>query len=380
MEHYMDQYRTSPETLGGRYMRLFWHPVYRSEDLKAGWAKPLKIMSENFTLYRGESGLAHVVAFQCAHRGLQLSVGWVEEDCIRCRYHGWKYDSSGQCIEVPTESEATAKSVRIRSYPTVEYLGFIFAYFGPGETPPPPRFPDFENGKTTWTESYVRPCNFFYNLETDPVHIPFVHRESELFYNKPVEIPAEIRAEESEWGITLYTVFAPDRIRTYQFGWPNMRSFKAWDRNHLVWRVPIDDETHTSFQLNVMNIVEGDEGEKYRERHEARTGKRGRPYAEVAEAVLRGDIRIQDIDGDDKANLVWIQDYVTQVGVSRTSERRSERLIRADSGTLMYRKIWERELKAFAENRPTKAWCRTERVINAYSHQFQKSGASTKAS
>ena len=115
-------------------------------------------------------------------------------------------------------------------------------------------------------------------------------------------------------------------------------------------------------------------------RHEARTGKRGRPYAEVAEAVLRGDIRIQDIDGDDKANLVWIQDDVTQVGVSRTSERRSERLIRADSGTLMYRKIWERELKAFAENRPTKSWCRTERVINAYSHQFQKSGASTKAS
>jgi hypothetical protein len=140
----------------------------------------------------------------------------------------------------------------------------------------------------------------------------------------------------------------------------------------LVWRVPIDDETHTSFQLDVMNIVTGDEGDKYKQRHEARTGKRGRPYGEIAEAVLRGDIRIQDIDGDDKANLVWIQDYVTQVGVSRTAERRSERLIRTDSGTLLYRKIWERELKSFAENRATKAWCRSERVMNAYSHQHEK--------
>jgi 5,5'-dehydrodivanillate O-demethylase oxygenase subunit len=74
-------------------------------------------MSENFTLYRGEGGTAHVVAFQCAHRGLQLSVGWVEDDCIRCRYHGWKYDATDQCIEVPTEPESTAKTVGIRSYP-----------------------------------------------------------------------------------------------------------------------------------------------------------------------------------------------------------------------------------------------------------------------
>jgi hypothetical protein len=123
-----------------------------------------------------------------------------------------------------------------------------------------------------------------------------------------------------------------------------------------------------------MNITEGAEGEKYKERHQARTGERGRPYGEIAEAVLRGEIRIQDIDGDDKANLIWIQDYVTQVGVSRTAERKSERLIRSDSGTLMYRKIWERELKAFAENRPTKNWCRTDRLMAAYSHQHQTRG------
>ncbi|HVH92900.1 MAG TPA: hypothetical protein VM783_16150 [Candidatus Acidoferrum sp.] len=61
--------------------------------------------------------------------------------------------------------------------------------------------------------------------------------------------------------------------------------------------------------------------------------------------------------------------------MSRTAERRSERLIRTDSGALTYRKLWERELKAFAENRPVKQWARTERVMSAYTHQHQNKDA-----
>jgi 5,5'-dehydrodivanillate O-demethylase oxygenase subunit len=70
MDHYMESYRTGPDTPGCRYMRLFWVPIFSSEDLKSGWAKPIQIMSEQFTLYRGESGTPHLVAFRCAHRGL----------------------------------------------------------------------------------------------------------------------------------------------------------------------------------------------------------------------------------------------------------------------------------------------------------------------
>lgn len=77
---YMDCFPTGPGTIAGRYMRRFWHPVYRAEDLQPGWAKPLRIMSEEFTLYRGEDGIPHAVAFRCPHRGAQLSSGWVEGD------------------------------------------------------------------------------------------------------------------------------------------------------------------------------------------------------------------------------------------------------------------------------------------------------------
>jgi len=68
------------------------------------------------------------------------------------------------------------------------------------------------------------------------------------------------------------------------------------------------------------------------ERHAARSGRKGRSYIELGEAVLRGDLRIQDIDGDDKANLIWIQDYVTQVGQGSFADRKSERLTARTSG------------------------------------------------
>ena len=57
-------------------MRRFWHPIHRAEELRAGQAKPIEIMSERFTLYRGDNGAPHVVDFRCPHRGTQLSAGW----------------------------------------------------------------------------------------------------------------------------------------------------------------------------------------------------------------------------------------------------------------------------------------------------------------
>src|SRR4051812_17342468 len=98
-----------------RSLHRFWEPSFRSQALSPGQAVPIRIMNEDFTLYRGEApnndiplpnpppqggrepaaaaptqaGQAHLVAFRCAHRGTQLSVGWVEDDCLRCRYHGW---------------------------------------------------------------------------------------------------------------------------------------------------------------------------------------------------------------------------------------------------------------------------------------------------
>src|SRR6266545_6043757 len=169
---YQDLVSTRPGSLAGTFMRRFWHPIHRAEELRAGQAKPIEIMSERFTLYRDENGAPHVVDFRCPHRGTQLSAGWIEGDAIRCMYHGWKFNAAGQCIEQPAEEKSFAAKIRIRSCPTREYLGLIFVYFGADEPPPLPRYPDFEKD-TLWAETYTRPCNYVNNLENDPIHIPF---------------------------------------------------------------------------------------------------------------------------------------------------------------------------------------------------------------
>src|SRR4051794_20205449 len=130
LNFYGEILHTGPGTLTGRYLRTFWHPVFLARNLKPGRAMPVKIMSEEFTLYRGEGSQVHAVAFRCAHRGTQLSTGWVEGDNLRCFYHGWAYGPDGQCVEQPAEPEPFCSRIKIRSYPIEEYLGLLFVYQG----------------------------------------------------------------------------------------------------------------------------------------------------------------------------------------------------------------------------------------------------------
>ena len=91
---YKDLMVSAPGTLAGTYLRKFWQPIFLSEKLGVGKAKPVKVMHEAFTLFRGASGKAHLIDARCPHRGVQLSAGWVEDDCIRCMYHGWMFDGA----------------------------------------------------------------------------------------------------------------------------------------------------------------------------------------------------------------------------------------------------------------------------------------------
>src|SRR5262245_59982397 len=75
----VDFVRTGPGTFAGRYSRRFWQPVALSQEVRSGEARPLRILGEDFTLYPGESGTAHLVAHRCPHRLSQLSAGWVEQ-------------------------------------------------------------------------------------------------------------------------------------------------------------------------------------------------------------------------------------------------------------------------------------------------------------
>ena len=352
--------RTGPGTIAGRYLRSFWLPVAQASDLPAGRAKPLKVMSENFTIYRGEGGNPQVLAPGCAHRGTLLSTGWVEGDALRCFYHGWKYGPDGRCIEAPAERDGFCSTVSVRSYPTRDYLGLVFAYLGEGEPPPFPRYRDLEEEGVRETSSYRRDCNFFNNLENqcDPVHVAFAHRTSAFTEGGLIGVP-HVSAEETDWGLALSAQRPGGGVRVTQFGMPSMIHIKSspsgpdgdWS-DMVAWRVPIDDLCHNSFNIHLHHL-KGEAAERYRARHAKLTGNH-RPVAELGAAVRRGDIHIEELK--DHPEIVGIQDDVAQLGQGVIADRENEYLGRSDAGIILLRKIWLRELDALEAGRPTKTW------------------------
>lgn len=167
-----------PGTPGGILLRTQWQPVHLSRNLKNGDAKPIHVMGERFTLYRGESGEAHVVADRCAHRSTQLSTGWVRGDNIQCYYHGWTYNGKGNCVLRPGERPSGPAPVAdIAAYPTREHMGLIYAYFGEGPEPAFPPFPHFGDEGVVETTATLFSCNWFqtYENQIDEAHLAFVH-------------------------------------------------------------------------------------------------------------------------------------------------------------------------------------------------------------
>jgi 5,5'-dehydrodivanillate O-demethylase len=365
-----DLVRTGPGTLAGRYLRRFWQPVFVADKLQPGHAIPIRVMSEDLTLYRGEDGVPHIVAFRCPHRGTQLSTGRIEGDEIRCFYHGWKFNGSGQCTQQPAEDPSLASNVHILSYPAEQYLGLIFAFMGEGEPPPLPRYPDLEGeGVFEVNDVVVWPCNFFNRLENSPdeVHVAFVHADS-AFGELGLDDVPEVWAEETEFG---FTTFAKREAgtRVSHFHMPNSNYIKGSPNekdsgwvDHFSWRVPVDDEVCASYTLGLTHLF-GQAAQDYRERRKARMTKAaaGEIAADkLGPLVLAGKLRIEDIE--DRSFIVNIQDYVAQVGQGAIANRHEERLGRSDRGVAVLRRIWLRELQALADGEQLKEWRRPDRL------------------
>ena len=176
-----------PGTPAGRYLRHGTASGLSSPTTcQAAGPSRVEILGEKFTLYRDDAGLPHVVAFHCAHRGSQLSLGWIEGDALRCRYHGWKFDAAGQCIEQPNEPKPFCQRVTIPTYPVKEYAGLIFAYLGAGEPPPFRHFVDLDQPGTIVVDPVeILPCSFWNKMDNDPAHVPWVHRASQQRLGRP---------------------------------------------------------------------------------------------------------------------------------------------------------------------------------------------------
>ena len=119
----------------GELLRRFWLPVLLSEELPEADGEPKKVvvMGEELLAFRDSRGVVGLIDQYCPHRGANLWLGRNEECGIRCVYHGWKFDTDGQCVDMPTSyPDLNAKDkMRIKAYPVREWGDMIWAYMGP---------------------------------------------------------------------------------------------------------------------------------------------------------------------------------------------------------------------------------------------------------
>jgi 5,5'-dehydrodivanillate O-demethylase len=364
--------RTGPDTVAGRYLRRFWQPIRESAKLAVRQAVQVRILGEAFTLYRGESGGAHLVGQRCSHRGTLLAAGRVEGENIRCYYHGWCFDPDGRCVEQPAEPRPFCEKVPIAAYPVREQLGLVFAYLGDGDAPPLPVWPEFEVDSVT--SIALLPCNYFQSAENivDDVHVAFTHSTlGELSASSRGYRQPQVEASETDFGMTVRFRVGGVTERNHWM-MPNMccvgydllfprqgmedRRFRA---RTLFWYVPVDDESH----LHVMVTVPGSGLLCSSMRAELET-----PHS-VAQQIMdvlegRSTAHRGGVGGQPKLpDLVRTQDGVAVVGQGTIADRSREHLGASDAGVVLLRRIWRRELQRLDRGEALTAYRRPDDLI-----------------
>ena len=260
--------RVGPGTLMGTLMREYWLPAIRADELPAPDCPPLRVrlLGEDLIGFRTTSGEVGLIQNACPHRGASMFFGRNEEEGLRCVYHGWKFDVTGACVDMPSEpAESNFKNkVRTRAYPTRERGGVIWAYMGTREVPPP--LPDLEanmlpDGEASIYNIYIQ-SNFMQNWEgeMDTVHAAFLHGDANPEARRTPGTAAYYQAQnkaprfsvlDTEWG-TSYGAYRPAEEDSHYWRIAHMLfPFYAMIPTgtlgmQVFWRayVPMDDE-HT---------------------------------------------------------------------------------------------------------------------------------------
>ncbi|HEV8020077.1 MAG TPA: Rieske 2Fe-2S domain-containing protein, partial [Candidatus Lustribacter sp.] len=178
--------RVGPGTPMGEVFRRYWLPVAQPAQIAEPDSPPirLRVLGEDLIAFRATDGRVGVVSAYCPHRRAPMFFGRNEECGLRCVYHGWKFDVTGACVDMPSEPpDSLFKSkVRIEAYPTYEAGNVIWIYMGPSEQQPP--YPDYEWMRAPATHLFVsrthEECNWLQALEggLDTAHSSFLHNHN----------------------------------------------------------------------------------------------------------------------------------------------------------------------------------------------------------
>lgn len=178
--------QTSPETAMGDMFRQYWIPAILARELPEDDCAPVrvKLLGERLIAFRDSKGRYGLMDEFCAHRGVSLWFGRNEEGGLRCPYHGWKYDHTGQCIEVPSEPEESGfcEKIKLRAYPLIKVGDVLWTHMGDKDSRPPAPEWEFATvpAEQTYTSKRWQESNWLQAMEggIDSSHVSFLHSGS----------------------------------------------------------------------------------------------------------------------------------------------------------------------------------------------------------
>ena len=347
-----------PGTPMGELMRRYWHPVAAVAELNQNPVKAVKILGESLVVYRDRQGRYGLIDDTCPHRRISLVYGIPENEGLRCPYHGWMFDGSGQCLEMPAESpESTFPSrVKITGYPAEEMGGLIFAYLGPLPAPLLPRWDLFAMDNVVrdigWT---VIPCNWMQAMENslDPTHAEWLHGkyfdyEWDRLGRAGQPMPGRGRrtASASNTGATHKKI----GFDVFEHGIIKRRVLEGYDETHPMWSIghPIVFPTMLRVGTNFQIRVPMDDTHTWHLMYGAYPPPPGVENYHQEEIPFY-EIPLKDETGRFVTDFVLGQDLMAWVTQGAIADRREEKLGESDKGIILFRRML-REQMALVED------------------------------
>jgi nitrite reductase/ring-hydroxylating ferredoxin subunit len=342
-----------PGTRMGELLRRYWHPIGLSTHA-TDTPRQVRALGEDLILFRDKAGRPGLVHNRCAHRGTTLYYGRVEERGIRCCYHGWLFDVEGRCLEQPCEPDGGRHRDRVRQpwYPVREQYGLIFAYMGPPERKPMlPRYrclEELDEGELLETNDTsiggggptIIPCNWFQHYDNlpDTFHVYVLHTTfSGVQFVNDMGILPEVSWHLTDKGVKTVSIRKLEDGRTFRRVSeavlptlrviPNPKVGRYGRVESIGWVLPIDD---TSFRIYTAARVR-EPGELSR----MRSRLNGKLWEELTEEEHRR----------------FPGDYEAMVGQGPITLHDEEHLATTDTGIVMLRRFFQRQLDAVAAGR-----------------------------
>ncbi len=339
--------RVGPGTPMGDVLRHYWYPVAFERELDEFPVKEVRLLGENWAVFKTSSGDYGIVDERCPHRGASLAYGIVEDAGLRCSYHGWLFNTAGECVEILAEPDSSPKfraGCGVRSGKAQLLGGMVWVYVGEGTAPELPRYEAYVmNGYRDIGHSML-PCNWLQIMENsvDPYHVEALHGNYFEFIARQQGTPMPESFVANKHEKVAFDPFDHGIIKRrllegqsedsddWKIGHPLVFPYKMWVGGNGVYqmqiRVPVDD-THTWALFYTVHAPDG---------------------LEFGEDLPVVDYEYQWIDDRGRHIVDYIegQDVMAWVTQGLIADRVNEKITKSDVGILACRRMFKEAIEA----------------------------------